>query len=783
MVDGWVARLASARPIPTAARWLSLATTVTAFFLIVFGSHVRVTESGMGCPDWPLCYGQAGPILEFHALMEQGHRYVAGLVSLLVCTTAAVMFWYRRSRPATLRPALFTLAMLVVQVLLGAVTVFAGNGSPTVALHLVAGLTLLGGSWVTTLCAFVPKVRAPGPRLAIIGWVAVTSVVLLLIAGSVIVDSGSEGLCASIPFCPVGNSTGQTLVHMVHRGMALLAAVAVWSFALHAWRHWSTVPRARAMAVVASALILGNAGIGTASALLMAPPALADLHLAGAAGVMLSVVGLAVIGWLAGADSPMQDGQVDGPSDRTRGGSSSSAPLRVRDMLVGAGTAVILMAVGYGLVGQQPGVGFGTLAAAEPVQVTVAPTGHTTTVDVVIEGMRFIPGALEVPAGDQLVLNVANTGDRAHDLVLELGPRTTRLAPGESQVVDVGVVSESLTGWCSVAGHRSMGMTLSINVIGGSTAEGAHHPPAVGVTPPDTTGASMSGGVDLMAEPGPEFSPREPTLPRPGANRVHRVRLVVTETEQEVAPGVRQTRWTFGGAAPGPVLRGRVGDRFVVTLVNDGTIGHSIDFHAGALAPDRPMRTIEPGQKLKYKFTATKSGIWMYHCSTMPMSMHIANGMFGAVVIDPVDLPAVDREFLLVQSEFYLSEGSDLADADKIAAQRPDLLAFNGYPMQYDHHPLHARAEERIRFWVLDAGPNRPSAFHVVGGQFDTVWQEGAYILRRGSGGSQVLALQPAQGGFVELEVPEPGNYPFVSHIMSDAERGAHGRLMVGGKG
>lgn len=272
MVDGWVARLASARPIPTAARWLSLATTVTAFFLIVFGSHVRVTESGMGCPDWPLCYGQAGPILEFHALMEQGHRYVAGLVSLLVCTTAAVMFWYRRSRPATLRPALFTLAMLVVQVLLGAVTVFAGNGSPTVALHLVAGLTLLGGSWVTTLCAFVPKVRAPGPRLAIIGWVAVTSVVLLLIAGSVIVDSGSEGLCASIPFCPVGNSTGQTLVHMVHRGMALLAAVAVWSFALHAWRHWSTVPRARAMAVVASALILGNAGIGTASALLMAPP-------------------------------------------------------------------------------------------------------------------------------------------------------------------------------------------------------------------------------------------------------------------------------------------------------------------------------------------------------------------------------------------------------------------------------------------------------------------------------------------------------------------------------
>lgn len=109
--------------------------------------------------------------------------------------------------------------------------------------------------------------------------------------------------------------------------------------------------------------------------------------------------------------------------------------------------------------------------------------------------------------------------------------------------------------------------------------------------------------------------------------------------------------WTFGGSAPGPTLHGRVGDRFVITLINDASIGHSIDFHAGARAPDRVMRTIPPGGRLVYRFTATRAGIWMYHCSTTPTSAHIANGLFGAVVIEPRDLEPADRSFVLVQSE------------------------------------------------------------------------------------------------------------------------------------
>ena len=118
-------------------------------------------------------------------------------------------------------------------------------------------------------------------------------------------------------------------------------------------------------------------------------------------------------------------------------------------------------------------------------------------------------------------------------------------------------------------------------------------------------------------------------------------------------------------------------------------------------------------------------------------------------------------------------------------AERPDAVVFNGYANQYDHRPLTARVGERVRIWVLDAGPNRASSFHVVGGQFDTVYAEGDFLLggpdddAASTGGAQSLALAPAQGGFVELTFPEPGHYPFVSHVMVDAERGAHGTFEV----
>jgi nitrite reductase (NO-forming) len=461
---------------------------------------------------------------------------------------------------------------------------------------------------------------------------------------------------------------------------------------------------------------------------------------------------------------------------------------------VTAGVGALLLVVSLGVAADPTAAGLtGPVAGADAAAGATA-TGRTTTVAVEAQDMRFVPARIEVPAGDRLVLEVTNTDSTVHDLVLDGGATTGRLAPGANATVDVGVVGADLAGWCSVAGHRLMGMTLEVVVTGAGTdtdtgtdtgagtdahAGGSGHSGHTDAASPTDAAAT----VDLHATADPAFGARDAALPAVEPGTTHHLTLTVTETEQEVAPGVTRTAWTFGGTAPGPVLHGRVGDTFVITLVNDGTIGHSVDFHAGALAPDDVMRTIPPGETLTYTFTAERSGIWMYHCSTMPMSLHIANGMAGAVVIDPPGLPAVDREYVLVQSEVYLGASGGPADEAKVAAQAPDLLVFNGYASQYRDRPLAARASERVRVWVLDAGPNRPSAFHVVGAQFDTVFREGDWVLRdggsTGTGGSQALALQPAEGGFVELTFPEAGTYPFVTHVMGDAERGAQGRFLV----
>jgi len=463
-----------------------------------------------------------------------------------------------------------------------------------------------------------------------------------------------------------------------------------------------------------------------------------------------------------------RDAPIDpAPSPRTARGSLGSAA---------AGLAVVALAVSTGVAVDSAAVDPSTeLSAAAGVTAT----GHTTTVQVQAADMRFVPSRIDVPAGDRLVIELTNVDSDVHDLVLDTGADSGRLAPGGQARLDLGVVGRDLDGWCSIVGHRQMGMTLEIAVTGADGASAAHQHHAG-----DQTG-DEDAAYDPAAEPAPGFRARSATLAplRGRGPQTRHVTLRVREVVREVAPGVTQRLWAHDGQSPGPTLHGRVGDRFVVRLVNDATMGHSIDFHAGTLAPDVPMRTIAPGESLTYRFTAERAGIWMYHCSTMPMSVHIANGMFGAVVIEPPDLPAVDRSLVLVQSEHYYGQQGQPVDADKVQAEAPDAVVFNGYADQYDHDPLRVRPGDRLRIWVLDAGPNRATAFHVVGGQFSTTWAEGSYRLRDGgpdgTGGSQALALAPSQGGFVELTLTEPGHYPFVSHVMVDAERGAHGILDV----
>ena len=387
-------------------------------------------------------------------------------------------------------------------------------------------------------------------------------------------------------------------------------------------------------------------------------------------------------------------------------------------------------------------------------------SGATTEVTVTVEGMRFVPDTIDVASGDRLVITLENTGDQVHDLVLEGGATTGRVAAGERARLDAGVISGPVEGWCSIAGQTAAGHD-----------HGAHGAAA--------SGPSATPNLEVPLPDG--FTPFDAALAPAPAGTVHQHTFTVTEVPGAyVGAGVTQTRWTFNGTAPGPVLRGKVGDTFEITLVNNGSMSHSIDFHAGIVSPDKVMRSINPGESLVYSFTAEHAGIWLYHCSTAPMSVHLASGMHGAVIIDPDGLTAVDREYVLIQSEIYLGPEGGQTDAAKVAAKTPDLMCFNGVAFQYALAPLAAKAGERVRFWVMDAGPSLPTSFHVVGLQFDTVFFEGAYQLggpdgvgRSWRGGSQALGLQPAQGGFVEAVVPAAGSYAAVTHAFADMEKGA----------
>ncbi|KKC01425.1 cupredoxin domain-containing protein [Mycolicibacter arupensis] len=426
-----------------------------------------------------------------------------------------------------------------------------------------------------------------------------------------------------------------------------------------------------------------------------------------------------------------------------------------------AATAVVAALV-LGLGAPGPSTTAGAVAADRTVEVTLA-------------DMRFSPNVIEVPAGSRLVLRVTNLDGVPHDLRVETGQHTPRLSRGQTAVLDLGVVQQDLDVWCDVPGHRAAGMTMLIRAAGGAAR---HQHPGGG-------GSSAVSSLDLTADPSPSWAPRDAALAAalPG---VHRVKLRAIEKELEIAPGRREIRWTFGGVEPAPTLRGRVGEVFEVTLLNDTNLGHGIDFHAGALAPDQPMRTLAPGERLVYRFTAQRAGAWLYHCSTPPMALHIANGMYGAVIIDPPGLARVDREYVLVGAQLYAGPTDSEGKVSAIRAGAPDGWMFNGTAAQYMHAPLPARTGERVRVWLVNAGPGDPIAFHVVGTQFDTVYKEGAWLLGSpnetgGTGGSQALDLAPAQGGFVEMTFPEPGHYPFMDHDMRHAENGAHGIFAVTG--
>ena len=258
------------------------------------------------------------------------------------------------------------------------------------------------------------------------------------------------------------------------------------------------------------------------------------------------------------------------------------------------------------------------------------------------------------------------------------------------------------------------------------------------------------------------------------------VRLIAKQALISIAPDVAYHAWTFNGTVPGPIIRVRQGQTVNFTLTNEDQMPHSIDFHAAQTPWSVNYQPVAPGKSLSFSFKANYPGVFMYHCGTSPAMFHMANGMYGAIIVDPASGWSPAQEFVVVQSEFYTRQspdGSYTLDANKMMQVMPDYVVFNGYANQYKDKPLQARAGQKIRIFVVNAGPSQFSAFHVIGGIFSDVYVDGNPANH--TVGDQTITVPPGGGSVVELTIPDAGQYPFVSHSFSGASTGALGIINV----
>jgi nitrite reductase (NO-forming) len=272
-------------------------------------------------------------------------------------------------------------------------------------------------------------------------------------------------------------------------------------------------------------------------------------------------------------------------------------------------------------------------------------------------------------------------------------------------------------------------------------------------------------------------------LPAAPAGDVAVVNLGITHGTVSIAPGIKYDAWTFGNTVPGPAIHVRQGQLVKVTLHNTSPMPHSADFHAAQIAPNVAFSDILPGQSKTFSFRADAPGVYMYHCGTAPAFMHIANGMYGAIVVEPKNMPAADREYVLVSSEFYLDKPGDTGaaslDMTKALHMTPDWVTWNGYAGQYKTHPLTAKPGETVRFWVVDAGPSLNTEFHVVGTVLSRAWVN-ADLVDAPQHDIQTAVVPAGGGGVFDVKIDQPGLYPFVSHSFASVQMGQVGLLNVG---
>ena len=264
--------------------------------------------------------------------------------------------------------------------------------------------------------------------------------------------------------------------------------------------------------------------------------------------------------------------------------------------------------------------------------------------------------------------------------------------------------------------------------------------------------------------------------------------IPITHDTIEIAKGVKYEGWTFGGTVPGPTIRVREGDLVRIKVVNKSPMPHSIDFHSARIPANIAYRTFMPKDSIVFEFVAGDPGAYMVHCGTPPVTLHIMQGMYFAIIVDPKGGwgTKADKEFVVVQSEFYAktdsASGAIGPDWQAAMAKNASHVVFNGRAGQYKDAPLSVDVGDRVRFFVVNAGPSFRSDFHVVGAVFDRVYPDGNpdNVLEKvqtwtvPAGGGAVFETVFAKGASGE------GIYPFVTHSFADAEKGAVGLIQVG---
>ena len=283
-----------------------------------------------------------------------------------------------------------------------------------------------------------------------------------------------------------------------------------------------------------------------------------------------------------------------------------------------------------------------------------------------------------------------------------------------------------------------------------------------------------------------------PEVPPP-TDRDHpakvRVKMETVEKTMTMEDGVEYHYWTFNGDVPGQMIRVREGDTVEVEFSNNpsSTVPHNVDFHAATGPGGGAEATFTaPGHTSTFSFKALQAGLYIYHCAVAPVGMHIANGMYGLILVEPKEgLPKVDKEFYIVQGDFYTkgkkgAQGLQPFDMDKAIAEQPEYVVFNGHVGAIaGDNALKAKAGETVRMYVGNGGPNLVSSFHVIGEIFDKVYVEGGKLINE----NVQSTLIPAGGAaIVEFKADIPGSYTVVDHSLFRAfNKGALGQLKVEG--